>query len=240
MQSRHPSKLSVILQSELVVSLEGKGYNVSQIIWDRSTIPLKDELCISMMELSNPVLARMDEKTFDAFKVCALDSLGTFWLYNAEDPMNSLVEGFARTIRNEQPGIKFHTLGVNLSPPASPIRLCELVTNLITSPGFDQEYIIKDEMIWVNRIVEDAQLNQRLNSSNEYETNEVTEMPISDIEGGFEVTFEASHRSELIVLPSASTSEEVLGSEEVEVELRATSLWCVFELPHKVCIADVF
>lgn len=234
MQSRTPSEISIILQSELVTSLQGHGYSVSQSVWNECTTPLEDKICIAMMELSNPVLAQMDEENFDAFKVSALDSLGMFWLLNAEDPMNNLVEGFARTIRNEQPGIKFHTLSVDLKSTTSPGKLRELVVNLFESPDADQEHVIKDDMIWINRIVENSQLNQRLDSSNATEANDVTEMSISDIRGGFEVTFAAGRRSNLLALPSASTPEEELGSEEVEVEVRSTSFWYVSSSSHKV------
>lgn len=225
MRSQNPSEMSSLLQSELVTSLQSHGCNVLQCTWNDGSILLGGKTCVAMMELCDPILAQLDEDDFDTFKASIFEPLGMIWLYNTEDPKNRLVEGFARTIRNEQPGINFHTMGVDLKSTKSLSKVSELVAKIVESPGTDNEYILKDDMLWIERIVEDSEMNQRLENSH-VNAVDVVEVPLTDLEGRFDITFVDGPSPELVVRPSLIYElGEDLGSDEVEVETVAISLF---------------
>lgn len=76
-------------------------------------------------------------------------------------PGSAVAAGLTRVVRNEEPGLAFHTLNADLAD-AGPEGLCRLILRVFCGGGKDSEFRVVGGVAQVSRVVEDDEMNAGL------------------------------------------------------------------------------
>ncbi|KAJ5233183.1 polyketide synthase [Penicillium chermesinum] len=128
--------------------------------------------------VSEALAGRMDASLWQNFQKCALSCKGLILISRGATgetlvPEGALTIGFARSLRLEQPGIRYVTLDLDPDTPYSAIseRLSLRLTKLLTSEildfgrgsiGLDCEFAERNGQLYVNRMFHNEQLDQSI------------------------------------------------------------------------------
>lgn len=133
-------------------------------------------ICVVLSDLKLSLFTRPNKMIFEKLKRVFLQSAGVLWVtrggsINPTNPDAGLVVGFARTARSESGVNPIVTLDLNGQKPASDQRAAKIISDLIryrflesNTTNNDVEYVEKDGVLLIPRVVENARLNQAIAS----------------------------------------------------------------------------
>lgn len=210
--------------SDISTVLEGHGYELDAFSWGSDVSSLAGKTCISLLELQDPILQNLTESDFESIKKLILASASIFWITAFDDPSSSMIDGLARVVRNETPGLSlrtFHAGGAFLSFSA---RLANLVSTAFTSKSEEDEYSVKDDLLHISRIEEDVALNDQINDLLPGAAPTVTNLALKDADFGLKMCIQTPGMLDSICMEIDELAGTVLEPNYVEIQVKASSV----------------
>lgn len=215
LEAASPTFLSQAFASQLENLLNEESLTTDRMTWTHEIADFKDRHCICLMELENAFLAGMAADDFATLKQCILRSASLLWVTAGDDPRRDLILGLARTIRNEIPGKVFRTLRLQSMSSSSISRLSETVGKIAKTSTFDNEINEESGVLKVSRLVEDTSMINDMSSW----------MTVAEDYGGSQrLTITTPGVLDALCLEKDDISQNDLGADEVEIEVKATGL----------------
>ncbi|KAK6068143.1 beta-ketoacyl synthase domain-containing protein [Seiridium cupressi] len=155
-----PRSLAPSLQS----SLESSGWTITHHT-DYSPKATRGAVVLVLDELSNAVLAHANESQWSAIKSVISCGGPLLWVTkgaqgSVTEPNNALVHGLFRVARQEDSSVKLTTLDVQSSTnPATSSVIAQVLGLLTSGANFETEYMERDGILHVQRIIPDTILN---------------------------------------------------------------------------------
>lgn len=237
-----PSATTTDLAQSLSALLQSAGYSVFFHTWNSSSDPttFTNKACISLVEIDRPILPHLTESEFTLLQSLLLTAKKVLWVGGSPeiDPGYAVVSGLARVVRSEEPGIVFHTLhlGLGFSPDSESdkrqedvSRVSELLEDVFTHPGGENEFCIHHGLVEVGRVVEDDGLNADLLHSlgeqdEEAEKATVQRVQLDQASSPLKLCVRTPGLLDTLCFEPDSLPDAPLGDDEVEIQVMATSL----------------
>ena len=225
-QKAFPSETAQYLASSLSTSLERSGYTVIPYIWGSDMSHLSGKSCISLVELDTPLFRDLTEKDFTSVQQLVLSATSILWVVGFDDPSGAMVDGLARSVRNETPGLMFRILHVEelYSSPSATSLLEDLITRAYFSTTEDDEFLVRNKLLHTSRIEEDTALNEEINDMLPAAQVRVLNMPLEQIPYPTKLCIRNPGMLDSLCLEPDDLPTTELQDDFIEIEVRATVL----------------
>ena len=224
LQSRAPSQVTAGVAAELRESLSSLGYMTTFRTWGSEVLSLESKICISLLEADGPILQDVTEAEFAQLKAVILQADKVLWVSGIGDPGCAMVTGLARTVRNEEPGLAFHTLNVDILSSSSVEKFTEHILRAFHSGSGDNEFMVENEIIHVSRVVEDDELNAALDYLDSRSNKTMGRMSLSEATQPLKLSIQNAGLMDSLCFEFDQISGTFLEEDEIEVKVKATSL----------------
>jgi hypothetical protein len=218
--------------ARLAMVLEDQYYKTTIFIWGSEMTALKGKQCLALMELDNSIFMNLNERDFELIKTLILGAKSTFWVVGHGDPSAAMIAGLARVVRNETPGISLRTFHYEQYTRASSEKVGELIAKVFTSKTSDNEFMVKDGVINVSRVEEDAALNNEIELLLSQRGRKVTKMPLGQADGPQKLCVLTPGLLDSLTFEVDKVAQTNLSAEMIEIKVKATALQQVY-FPHK-------
>lgn len=222
--SRENSTKITEFSAELVQS----GYKIhSASLSDKSFAPIPDAIYVSIVELGSSLFnGNLNATEFANLQRLADSTQAIFWLTSGDllgkvDPNAAIVQGLGRTLQTEYVQLTFVAIDLDHSNAQNAAQQTLRVLDRFSkeSESIDKEYIIKDDLIHVSRLAQDAALDKEYSNiiakeaaDEKYDATEPIRLDIEKIGLLDTLHFKADDR------------DRTLKSDEAEVEVKAVGL----------------
>ena len=210
--------------SDISTVLQDYGYEIDTFSWGTDVFSLAGKTCISLLELQESILQDLTKSDFENIKKLILASTSVFWVTAFDDPSSSMIDGLARVVRNETPGLSlrtFHAGGASLSLST---RLAKLVGTAFNSKSEEDEYTVKDDLLHISRIEEDVALNDQIKDLLPGAAPTVTNLPLKDAKFGLKMGIQTPGMLDSICVEIDELAGTVLEPNYVEIQVKASSV----------------
>jgi zearalenone synthase (highly reducing iterative type I polyketide synthase) len=207
----------------LVTVLESQGQEVELVSLNTETSNLAGKVCISLLELQESVLENLTPTNFSFVQHLMLQSASLMWITGLNGPSSRIVDGLARVVRNENPGLQFRTFHAGYAAVA-PLDLAHLISKAFLSKSEDDEYIVKDGIIHVGRIQEDEAINLQLNSLLPGAAKGITKIALKEAPHALKLTVQSPGMLDSFCMEIDEGAAASLGSTSVEVAVQVSSI----------------
>ena len=224
LEASSPSHTSQALATQLAFELENHSFRIKRLRWNATVSELREKTCVSLMELDKPFLEDLNNEDFAVIKQLILHTSSLLWITALDDPTGGLASGMARSIRNEIPGIQFRTLSVQTSSLDSPDRLAPLIGKLAMTSTSDDEFLEKDGVLQICRVVEDAPMNKELSRWLAEGKDKIDFVPLGQVNCAQKLAIKAQGMLDTLCLESDEDATGDIGNDEVEIKVKATGL----------------
>lgn len=246
--SSEPSAASKSVAESLTEKLSGDGYEHSLVFWcghgsakgDEILPYVKSRMVVSLLELDQSFLVDpVNEKAFSQVQSLVLGSKSLLWVSGTgldRGPSKSMVLGLARSVRNEEPGLVFHALQIQgweaNNAAAGHEQVSESSFKILSSsqaetgnPGQDNEFVLVDGVINVDRIIEDVSLNNILNQmiNPDADSKVITRLPLSET-GPIKLTVRNAGLLDSLTFEPDPIAATALEEDDIEIDVHASSL----------------
>lgn len=159
---------SKILASALQSTFEKAGLDICSAEWASFTeADVADRYTLCLAEWEHPILANLTDENWDTLRKVIYASSGTLWItggaaIECTHPMQSLMVGLSRAIRNEDAGTILATLDVappeslvddeSLSKAAGSVLRVAMEHSRVELSRQDHEFAIRGDTIYVPRV----------------------------------------------------------------------------------------
>ena len=223
-QAADPSRTAQILATELALSLEKYGYDTDSFIWSSDVSKLAGQSCISLLEIEKPLLRNLNEKDFDCVKKIILETSSLLWITGFDDPSAAMIDGLARVVRNETPGLSLRTFHSEESFLSSAGTLAELISKAFISKTQDEEFRVRDGLLQISRIEEDTPLNKQMNSLLPGAPQKISSLPLNQAQCPLKLCIRSPGMLDSICMIADDSAETELPSDFIEIQVKATAL----------------
>ncbi|KAF2639734.1 putative polyketide synthase [Massarina eburnea CBS 473.64] len=223
-QPFEPSEKNTSISREISKTLEGHGIETEIFVWGSDVAALAGKTCISLLELDSPFLEDLPEKCFQPVKTVILESASVFWITGFNAPSASMIDGLARVVRNETPGLRIRTLHADESSLASPRRFAEHFDRAFSSKSEDDEYLIKGDLLQISRIEEDTTFNDQINGLLPNAAKTITNMPLKEIPHAVKMVIQTPGMLDSVAMEIDDLAGTELEPNFIEVKVVASSI----------------
>lgn len=135
---------------------------------DCNTAETSQSVCIFLFEVQRPFLHDISEAAYFFLQRLISSCQTLLWVTreNTEDPVNQLVQGFARCVREENRALRFITASLEHSKGTASMveSILRIFQNAIldASNSSEQEFVEKDGTLTVSRVIEAGSINQHI------------------------------------------------------------------------------
>ena len=228
--SSSQQELALILQATLISS----GYTGCEIVnFDEvlSNLNILDEFCISLLEYSGSILNCINEQHFEAFQPILTSGTNMLWVsglrMGQEQPESGVLDGLARVLRTENPQLVFVTLCLECNDMciqdhrAKIARVFEASISGIADGSFEREFVEKDGVLHISRIVEANYLNRHITSQ-----LSPTQTSLQEFGHGpyLKLNVGSPGLLDSLIFMEDKRVEEALADNEIEIEVKAAGL----------------
>ncbi|KAF1952134.1 hypothetical protein CC80DRAFT_479691 [Byssothecium circinans] len=193
----------------------------------------KDNLCIFLSELDQPVLANLDAAQFEALQQLLTSVQGLLWVVrgayaNSTNPDANMISGLSRTLRSEGTLMKFITLdldgSVSSDNPASTSAILDVFTASLgtNSQTEETEFMLRDGKLLIPRVVNDETMNKYVDI--QVNPPETEPAPFTDIARPLRGTLATPGALESIAFDDDETPETTLPDSHVAIQVKAIGL----------------
>ncbi|KAI9662567.1 MAG: putative secondary metabolism biosynthetic enzyme [Bathelium mastoideum] len=218
------SRIQIDLAGSLEAVLKQRSGVVPSLIGVDEVIStdLSKSLCFFLPDLEASFLENLDEKTHKALQQLTHSAKSLFWLNQGggPSPRNAkadLVTGFARTIRAENPMMKFVTLSFDeIVSPTSAADIAWKIASTCFKKGVGQRRVI-----YIGSITEANGMNEVIAARS------MTQKPLQEPLGAgrpLALSIGVPGLLDTLQFQDDLQCNQAIGLEEVEVEIRATGL----------------
>lgn len=214
---------------KMKIALEEAGWTILD-----SNYPLKDinprSTVLIQDELFAPVLKSVSNAQWDSLKYLVSQGCKILWLtqgsqMNITAPDNAMIHGIFRTIRQEDPSLSLMTLDLHVGNSSAAVSATVNVLEILagTSPKtfVDNEFVERNGVLFVNRIVPDKLVNQYKEDESGNGTQLVVKS-LHDVQGI--ANLKAERIGSLDALQYQEAPQRLLEDGHVEVEVIAAGL----------------
>jgi acyl transferase domain-containing protein len=222
-----PSKLNEEAETAVAAirtALEDDGYEIETFSWGSNVHALAGKICISLLEVQDSILQVLTKDDFENIKELILASKSVFWVTAFDDPSSSMIDGLARVVRNETPGLSLRTFHAGGSLLRSSARLASLVNTAFQSTTEEDEIIVKDNLLQVSRIEENTSLNDKINDLLPMAAPTITHLPLKDAKFGLKMCIQTPGMLDSICMEIDELAETELEPNYVEIQVKASSV----------------
>jgi hypothetical protein len=223
-QAANPSSAATTVASQLTMSLENHGYEISTFTWGSDVTVLAGKSCISLLELQESLFQDLGAKDFDFIKKLILNTASLFWVTGFEDPSASIIDGLARVVRNETPGLSFRTFHAEQRSIFSAGHLAELLDRSFHSKTEDDEFQVKNGIIHISRIEEDSAFNRQINGLLPGTPKMISNQALKDINHPVKLCIQTPGLLDSICMEADDLPETELEPDYIEIQIKATAL----------------
>ncbi|KAI6442156.1 Type I Iterative PKS [Pyricularia oryzae] len=200
------------------------GRNMQRVKFGQVLPNLEKRQCV-FVELGKPFLQTLDAAEFDTLRRYILDSRDVHWVTFCAGPGAGLVAGFARTLRNEIPGLTFRTLHCAHETSADVATIAEFILNEqhhSAEPADSEFRLAANGQLEVCRVRECADLNDEMH---DMASGKVAPVAIKDVTTDLVLqTNTVGNPEGLYFEASGQSGGAELADDEVEVEVKASGL----------------
>ncbi|KAL8893510.1 MAG: hypothetical protein Q9192_005191 [Flavoplaca navasiana] len=160
--SSRQHEMAVQIREHLRSAIDLRDFAIHSML-DMPSSKVAGAFCICLPEVDSPFLSTMQAEDFAGIQHMISASSGVLWLSNAENPRTGHALGFGRSMCSENANLKFITL--ELEEVNSKTKISEYVVSIFKSATLESqdkhetEYIGRDGVLHINRVVEDNTLN---------------------------------------------------------------------------------
>ena len=196
---------------------------------DVKSIDLSESTCIFIPELEKPLLHRITRSSYVDLQKLISRSQGILWatVEGAHDPTNQMVLGFARCVREEIKSLRFVTLSLHRPEVTSAVvkNIVQVYqsTMLTQSEGYEREYVEKDGMLWINRVVEAGHVDDHVRCQTIVQPSELQALSPYRLRP-LKLTVGTAGMLDTLEFTDDLQSRLTLASDEVEIEVKASGL----------------
>lgn len=223
-EMENPSEAARAVSAQLALALNRVSLKTTSFVWGSDVSMLKNKSCISLIELEKPLLSALSEQDFNSLKQLVLEAASTFWVVGLDDPSGGMVAGLARVVRNEVPGISFRTLHTDPTSLESPEGLGGIISRAFESKNSDNEFTIKDGILSVSRIEEDALLNEQLERLLPHAGNKIDKRPLGQAPGPHKLCVQTPGMLDSLCFEADDLPDTDLEADQIEIYVKATAL----------------
>ena len=210
---------------ELTVRIESHGLRVFAISAhgpiDESVVNNKH--CISLLEFDQSILEDITEEYFAMIKVLVLKTSSLLWVTGFEGPSSKIVDGLARVVRNETPGLRFRTFHAG-NPTKISADLAGLLCQAACSDSAEDEFAVIDNRLYIGRIEEDHAINKQINGLLPSGAKTMSRMRLGDIAFPVKLTVQSPGMLDSICMEYDSAAESELDPSDVEINVKVSSI----------------
>ena len=217
-----PSKAAKEFASHLRASLEKESVEVLNLTWGSQQVPDSFD-CISLMELENSKLTNLDEEDFSFLQKVLARSTDMLWVTGFDGPASALATGMFRTLRNESAGSQYRTLALNVNELDVP-RHSNIVSRIAKNQSKDDEFIMEDGAVKISRFVDDSPLIERMSARLQAQNEDIETVPLSRVPPGQRLAIKTQGMLDTLCLEADESLNTELGSDEVEIQVKASGL----------------
>jgi len=220
----NPTKVERAFSSELNMILTKYGHKVCVFPWDSSISRLAGKSCISLLEFQKPLLRDLTEEDFGRVKQLVLSTARLFWVTGFDDPSTSMIDGLARTVRNEVPGLALSTFHASDPSLLLPKDLAELVSKAFASGGKDDEFRVMRGLLHVSRIEENTALGEDISSLLPGISKTISRLPFNQLQYPVRLGVQSPGLLDSICMEEDDLAKTELEPDLVEIQVKATAL----------------
>jgi hypothetical protein len=222
-QVADPSEAAQAIASDLAASLERSGYTAIPFIWGSDMSHLSGKSCISLVELETPLLRDLTDKDFASVQQLVLGASNILWVVGFDDPSAAMVDGLARTVRNETPGLSFRTFHAE-EQYSSSASLGDLIGRVFSSTTEDDEFLVRGHLLHVSRIEEDEALNEQINDILPDAQERISSMPLGQAQYPTKLCIRNPGMLDSLCLEPDDLPGTKLEDNFIEIQVKATVL----------------
>jgi hypothetical protein len=223
-QMANPSEAAQAVASDLAMSLERSGFTATPFIWGSDMSHLSGKSCISLVELEKPLLRDLTDQDFASVQQLVLGATKILWVVGFDDPSAAMVDGLARTVRNETPGLSFCTFHAEEQYSSSAASLGDLIGRVFSSTTEDDEFLVKDHLLHVSRIEEDEALNVQINDILPGAQERISSMPLGQAQYPTRLCVRDPGMLDSLCLEPDDLPRTELEDDFIEIQVKATAL----------------
>ena len=220
-------------------TIEASGLQVQLLCLSRLTKQdITDAVCISFVELNEPILAGPSPTDLSTLQSIADASAGLIWVTlgvsssNVESPELAVFQGLARTLRAEHEGLPCISVDLDAEKHLPADEVARLLFRIVekhfrpgSNPkGNDSEFVERAGVLQIKRAIEDDKSNKFLTAR-----TDLTSLPplLGELElkkRPLKLKLIKSSLSNSFVFEDDPINLQPLQSHEVEIQVRATSI----------------
>ncbi|KAG6353519.1 hypothetical protein INS49_005480 [Diaporthe citri] len=220
-----PSQAAERLSHQLLKCLDGHGRSAVSVPWDANIQFWAGKPCISLLEADRAIMDDPTETDFERIKQLMLETTKTLWVSGHGDPSSAIVTGLARTVRNEEPGLAFHTLQFDLASAQDLSRTAELILRAFMDGDGDNEFMIDNGVIHVSRVLEDDAANDQLHLLDPLHSKTLSTAVIGEAAQPLKLSIQnAGMLSSLCFDKDLGSASASLEEDEIEIVVKASSV----------------
>ncbi|KAI4781335.1 polyketide synthase [Aureobasidium sp. EXF-3400] len=223
-QEEHPTAEAQLLIRELTLNLEHRGYSTAIFQWGSDITGLAGKSCISFLELNNSMFYDISEMDFNHTRSLILDAASVFWVTAFDDPSAFMIDGLARVVRNETPGLSLRTFHAAEMYPISIERLAKLIQTAYLSRTGDDEYRVQGDIVCVSRIEQDPILNKQIDSILPGSSKTISDMVLGQAPYPLRMFVGSPGMLDSISMEFDDSAEDELDPHMIEIQVQATAL----------------
>lgn len=224
-----PSPAAKRLSHQLLKCLDSHGRAAVSVPWDDNTQSWTGNPCISLLEVDGAIMDDPTEADFERIKKLMLDTTKTLWVSGHGEPSSAIVAGLARTVRNEEPGLAFHTLQFDLANSQDLSTTAELILRAFMDGSGENEFMIDNGVIHVSRVLEDDATNDQLHLLDPAHSKTLSTAVIGHAAQPLKLSIQnAGMLSSLCFDKESGPTSASLEEDELEIQVKASSIRQVF------------
>ena len=216
------------LQLEEMGCTDCKAITVSEI----AAVDFSTTMCIFLPELEQPFLHNIGEEGYSDLQKIVSAAKGLLWTTSISDrseegPVTDMIIGLSRCLRAENAGLKIATLAVEPSPDMAQTAqsILKVFSNLlvVSSDEFEMEYVEKDGVLCINRVVEANDLNRHVfqkTTSQGPEPRKFGQVPLRPLK----LAVGSPGMLDSLQFVDDTLAGQPVAADEVEVEVKASGL----------------
>ena len=208
----------------LAQNLQDLGYEIGRDVWGSKASTMKGKDCIILTELDDSLLQDIDYQDFMFLKSLILEADSIFWVTGFAEPGSAIVTGLARSVRNEIPGLTFRTLHIEERPVTSSEDLGSIICKAFQSSSADNEFLMRGGVLNVSRIDNDSILNEEVKRLLPQAKKKCSNMTLAQARQPVKLSILTPGMLDSLYFEYDELAQTEIGSEEVEVQVKATAL----------------
>ena len=223
----HPAHLSAkayTASQQLSEAFTKDSCRTSFFSWGSDPSALKGKPCVSLLELERPMLSDMNERDFEFLKIFITEAKRIFWIVGFDGPSSEMVNGLARVVRNEMPGVSFQTAHMNIVKSSDFERLSSAIARVFRSKTADDEFRIQEDIVSVSRVEEDVVANKQVQALMPNAPDIIDMVPLGQAGGPLKLRIQTPGMLDSLCFEGDDLPLTELEADQIEIDVKATAL----------------